>query len=239
MESKHIIKGRKKWLLFTAPLIIFILIGIGACSTTPTPQLENYRIAQVYASRMGGTMVITECGQLWGWGGNLPSNTPMYLMGDVVEVASSGMGFVTVALKEDGSLWGWGPSHNRWDWLGDNREIYSLPIHIMDDVIAVSTGGNTTMAIQTDGSLWAWGVDFGAYFSARPNGVLGTGGAGYNTPTHVMDGVVAVSSGFGHVVALKKDGSLWAWGRGNSVFLDDETRMSRIPIKIIDGLEYD
>ena len=66
------------------------------------------------------------------------------------------------------------------------------------------------MAVKSDGTLWAWGYN--------NNGQLGIGGAGFysyeTSPKQV--GVenkwVSVAAGIDHTVAVKSDGTLWAWG---------------------------
>jgi alpha-tubulin suppressor-like RCC1 family protein len=71
--------------------------------------------------------------------------------------------------------------------------------------------GSSTVAIKTDGTLWAWG----------PNG-YGSLGQGNTTstssPVQVGAGTTwstAVCGGFGHMHAIKTDGTLWAWGNNN------------------------
>ncbi len=75
--------------------------------------------------------------------------------------------------------------------------------------MAVACGGEHTVALKSDGSLWTWG--------RNDVGQLGLGTA--DTDRHHPDQVgtdndwtaVAVARGC-HTVALKSDGSLWAWG---------------------------
>jgi alpha-tubulin suppressor-like RCC1 family protein len=74
----------------------------------------------------------------------------------------------------------------------------------------VSAGGGHTLAIKNDGSLWAWG---------RNNvGQLGLGDSGLENGRHAPTQVgtdtnwASVSAGLSHTVAIKTDGSLWAWG---------------------------
>jgi hypothetical protein len=87
------------------------------------------------------------------------------------------------------------------------------------DWAAVSAGRRHTLAIKKDGSLWAWG-----YESA---GVLGLGGYGRNVLLPIRVGAdndwAAVSNAAGHTAALKRDGSLWAWGDGRNGELGDGT----------------
>ena len=68
------------------------------------------------------------------------------------------------------------------------------------------------MALESDGSLWAWG--YNAY---------GQLGLGVTTPDKLIPTRVgtdsdwtAVACGGWHTVALKSDGSLWAWGDNGS-----------------------
>jgi len=58
-------------------------------------------------------------------------------------------------IKDDGTLWAIG--YNSEGFLGDRSTIdRHLPVHIMDNVISVSSNGHG-LAIKSDGSLWTWG----------------------------------------------------------------------------------
>jgi len=53
----------------------------------------------------------------------------------------------------------------------------------------------------------------------------------------IMDGITAVSVGYDHSLALKSDGSLWAWGDNSFGQLGDGTSTAQYrPIKIMDGI---
>ncbi len=74
---------------------------------------------------------------------------------------------------------------------------------------AVSAGSDYTLAIKADGTLWAWGEN--------NDGQLGLGTADTNahpTPTQVAPGTTwkAVSAGQYDTLAIRSDGTLWAWG---------------------------
>ena len=72
----------------------------------------------------------------------------------------------------------------------------------------VATGDLHTVAVRADGSLWAWG--------SNQFGQLGQGNmtSGYTSPTQVGMGTnwVSAAAGNNHTVAVRTDGSLWAWG---------------------------
>ena len=82
-------------------------------------------------------------------------------------------------------------------------------------------GGRHTMALLSDGTVWTWGSDVdgklgdnqscsnyndATYDSHLPLKVHGPGNVGYLT------NIVATSAGEGHNLALKIDGTVWAWG---------------------------
>jgi len=77
-----------------------------------------------------------------------------------------------------------------------------------NDVESVSAWTFYTIAIKTDDSLWAWGGNGG--------GQLGNGSVGglndFPVKIEADKGWKAVSAGGDHTVAIKTDGSLWAWG---------------------------
>ena len=70
------------------------------------------------------------------------------------------------------------------------------------------------MVLKNGGNVWAWGYNW--------DGQLGDGTTmDRSTPVQVKDpsdpttfltGVVCISGGSGHTVALKNDGNVWAWG---------------------------
>src|SRR5689334_16951647 len=76
-------------------------------------------------------------------------------------------------------------------------------------VVQVTGGQNFTVAVRSDGSVWTWGDN------AR--GELGNGSvnAGSSIPTQVagLSNVVSVSARGYFILALKQDGTVWAWGQ--------------------------
>ena len=74
---------------------------------------------------------------------------------------------------------------------------------------SVGAGTNQNFAIKADGTLWGWG--------RNTYGQLGLGSGSLANVTHpVQIGTdtnwQTVMSGSNHAIALKNDGTLWAWG---------------------------
>lgn len=82
------------------------------------------------------------------------------------------------------------------------------------NVVLIDGGENHSMAVKSDGTLWVWGSD--------SDGQLGLGqsqvGTNKLTPVQVpgMSNVTGISGSFRFSVALKSDGTVWAWGNGQS-----------------------
>ena len=116
-----------------------------------------------------------------------------------------------VVLKQDGSAWILDKYYE--DPFGFKAEKGVLT-KFMDDVIDLEVGNANLYVLKKDGSLWGWGDNM--------YGQLGKGYASdYNEPNdkigyQILDKVASIETGVGgtSVFAIKKDGSLWAWGNG-------------------------
>jgi alpha-tubulin suppressor-like RCC1 family protein len=172
-------------------------------------------------------------GALYAWGSNgqgrLGDGTTVYRSSPVQVGAltnwetGSGGGYHTAAIKTDGTLWAWG--YNGTGALGDGTRVYkSSPIQVgaLTTWSQVSASRSSTLAVKTDGTLWAWGNnDFG---------VLGLGNtANRSSPVQVgaltnWSSVKGMNGANGDTCsAIKTDGTLWTWGRGEFGGLGDGT----------------
>ncbi|KAF0220575.1 MAG: regulator of chromosome condensation [Geobacteraceae bacterium] len=115
----------------------------------------------------------------------------------------------TVMLRANGAIWTCGD--NFLGQLGDGTTTArDVPTRLgtATDWVDISAGLYHTMALKADGSLWAWGDN--------TYGQLGIGTADLVQLTPVQVGTdknwKSVSAGDYHTVAMKTDGTLWAWG---------------------------
>jgi alpha-tubulin suppressor-like RCC1 family protein len=136
----------------------------------------------------------------------------------------------TAAINNDGTVWTWG--NNDYGRLGDGTYTtrYS-PIQVKDltNIISIGTGSNYTVALKNDGTVWTWGYN--------GNGELGIGSyqSESNAPVQVRDlsNIVAIAAGSSHTVALKNDGTVWAWGSNGYGRLGDGTSTQRrYPVQV-------
>ncbi|MDD2421040.1 MAG: hypothetical protein PHU78_02660, partial [Heliobacteriaceae bacterium] len=176
--------------------------------------------------------------KLWGWGQNdygQVGNGEIITEGDprngqqpphLLTNEGFNQGFKHVAsgrwhslgVKNDGTVWGWG--NNEKSQLGNmSSQPHSSPVQIpnLQDMTAVACGEFFSLALDKDGYVWAWGNNTDNELgrgsqepsSNTPQRVKGQGGGGY------LDNVKAIACGRFHGLALKYDGTVWAWGIGN------------------------
>ena len=183
-------------------------------------------------------------GTAWAWGRN-----DSYQLGDgttvtryaPVQVLSGGQPFTNVtavaasqwnnykwsmALRTDGSVWTWG--WNNYGQLGDGTTTTRCnpwKVTAISNLVAVSAGSTHSVVLDNRSNVWSWG--------RNDYGQLGNGTNCYYevpNPTPVqslISNVIAIAAGGFHTLALKRDGTVWGWGRNIYGELGDGTSTSR------------
>lgn len=140
-----------------------------------------------------------------------------------------------LVLASDGSLWSWGSDFLGSPVLGLGKvEPQTRLRRIGDETnwISISAGISHNMAIKSDGTLWTWGSDLSVRYA--------TGGVDLKkviarTPIPAAPGhdwKQAVAGGI-HALAIKKDGTLWAWGNNWAGSLGTGTTSnSPVPVQV-------
>ncbi len=197
-----------------------------------------------FAAGTSHTLALCSDGTVAAWGDNgngqlgngttISSGVPVLVLDTgalagktVVSVAAGGEH--SLALCSDGSVMAWGLG--TYGQLGNgSKGLRTEPVPIIQTgvlagktVVAVSAGKSHTLALTSDGTIAAWG--------SSAHGQVGNGGkADYSAPVLVMRAgvlvgktVVAVTAGEDHSIAVSADGTVAAWGRGDSGQLGNGT----------------
>ena len=105
-------------------------------------------------------------------------------------------------------------------------------------IVAVSTNSNRNLAIDTQGRVWEWGT----YETGPANSPCKRDGIDCKLLPSLVPGLeqaLAVSTGYEHNLALKKDGTVWGWGHNFMYALGQGTADSdyrKSPVQVL-GLD--
>jgi alpha-tubulin suppressor-like RCC1 family protein len=157
----------------------------------------------------------------------------------------------SLALCVDGSVRAWGKNDR--GQLGDSTTSdRHAPVTVLvpsifqgdavvdykpwSETIAVAAGSRHSLALRADGTVWAWG--------ANDEGQVGDGTtADRHTPVAVLgvedralSGIIAIVAGSAYSVALRADGTVWAWGANGQGQLGDGTTTDRPRPVLVKGL---
>ncbi len=158
-----------------------------------------------------------------------------------VQMVAAGSDF-GVAVKRDGTVWTWGA--NDYGQLGDGTLVnryYAAPVSGLPSIVTVSASTGRylpppledspvhdhVLALAKDGTVWAWGENRDGECGNGTPGVPVTDPVSDSDPVTVpvqvmtapgtyLDGVTAVATGGAHSLALRRNGTVWAWGYNGS-----------------------
>lgn len=208
---------------------------------------------------MQHSLGLTDDGLVWGWGSNsligqlglwssldYPIPTPNPYIPPATGISTfTHHGFANIA---GGGTMAW--SWNVFGQLGDGSDTsWAGPTWVIDSSTGNQFQGFTSakaghvhsVAVRTDGSVWAWGNN---WYGQLGDGTIDdrwypTQVQDPSDPTGFLTGVVAVSGGYFHTLALKADGTVWAWGSNWGGQLGDGSTTDRwTPVKVqgLDGV---
>jgi alpha-tubulin suppressor-like RCC1 family protein len=191
------------------------------------------------------TSAVRTNGTIWAWGqgsaGKLGDNSttskssPVSVVGGFTDWCQVSVGGShTSAVRTNGTIWAWGSNAD--GKLGDNTATSkSSPVSVVGgftDWCQVSAGGSHTSAVRTNGTIWAWG--------SNEFGKLGDNSTtSKSSPVSVVGGFTdwcQVSAGCAHSLAVRTNGTIWAWGSNGAGRLGDNTTVSTSsPVSVVGG----
>ena len=210
-------------------IVLLSAVSVSAATANVTAAASHGLILSALGNACG--VGENEYGELGDGTNNVDRTTPVpvaTLVGALNQV-STGY-YHSVGLKADGTVWTWG--YNGYGELGSgNTTNRPTPFSVagLTNVVSVAAGNYHTLAVKSDGTVWAWGNN--GY------GQLGDGTTtGRPTPVQViqLSNVIAVAAGQDYFsLALKSDGTVWAWGYNGYGQLGDGTTTNRTsPVQV-------
>jgi alpha-tubulin suppressor-like RCC1 family protein len=200
---------------------------------------------QVAAGFSQHSLGVRTNGTAWAWGcngqGQLGDNTTVNKSSPVLVVGfatgwcqvSAGQSF-SLGVRTNGTAWAWGC--NNCGILGDGTTVSkSSPVSVVGgftDWFQISAGTNHSLAIRQNGTAWGWGFNNA--------GRIGDGTTtNRSSPVSVVGGFTdwcQISAGNSHSLAVRQNGTAWAWGRNGSGESGDNTTVSKSsPVSVVGG----
>jgi YD repeat-containing protein len=164
----------------------------------------------------------------------------------------------SIALRSDGTVWTWG--WGEFGLLGNGHGLSmmdpstagdsNIPFQVLgpggighfNSIVAIAGGERHNVALDSNGEVWTWGWN---YFGQLGSGISCPGD--FNTAIYATDcesttpvkipgfaNVKAIASRGYHTLALKNDGTVWAWGYNAHGRLGDGTTTDQhSPVQVV------
>lgn len=198
----------------------------GAYDLTPVQVTGLAGVTKISAG-WAFNLALRSDGTVWAWGDNqygqlgngttVSSSVPVKVAGlsNVTGIAAGHDAAVatrTNGISAISSVWTWGGNSS--GQLGDGTLTgHSIPERVTGIGIVyfagVTAGLWTAGVLGTDGSVWSWGNDTAGQLGNAP------GSSPVTRPVNMIaagSGITQLSAGWGHMLAMRSDGSVLAWG---------------------------
>ncbi len=223
--------------------------GTTTNSTTPVRSPTFSNMVALAGGRYHSLGVRAD-GTVWGWGANdrgtvgngttTTPTSPVQARGLTGVVAVAAGQYHSLALKRDGTVRAWGA--NDFGQLGDHTRTDRLaPQQVpgLSGVVRISAGGFFSLAVKADGTAWAWGANWDGALGSTTTEICPNADGDHpcsTTPLQVsgISGVTSIAGAWYHSLALKSDGTVWAWGPNWGGQLGDGTGVnSAVPVRAL------
>jgi len=210
----------------------------------------------------GLTVALKNDGTVWVWGlvgtsfvsqlglgprpGGTATPTQVPGLSNIVAIAVGDTH--TVVLRADGKMFAWGRNFSGQLGIGgadNNDKVSPVETVPVPGVVAISAGFSFTLALGADGRVWSWGNNNSGQLGNGDTTVVQRFSPGLVIGlTDVVD--ISASKGAGpgsisgvaaqHSLAVRRDGSVWSWGRNANGQLGDGTTTDRATPVQVPGL---
>jgi alpha-tubulin suppressor-like RCC1 family protein len=196
-------------------------LGDGSFSDRAVPtRVGSVNTWAAVAAGEAHTLALRKDGSLWAWGRNFEGqlgngedvdrNVPVQIGSLKTWTAIAAGALHSIARQADGTVWVWGDDSQGQLGLDPAATTdRTRPNRISTrNWLLVAAGARHSLALRSDGSLHAWGTGEGA------SGQLGDSAEAPALPSQVGGDTTwaRIAAGGEHSLAVRADGSLWAWG---------------------------
>ncbi len=221
-------------------------LGHGTTTNVIMPQkISGFPDIAGISGGMNHSLIFDINGNIWAFGSNTSGqlgdstltqrNSPVQPIGlsNIIAVAA-GSNF-SVALRDDGTVWTWGVNFfgqlgNDTSGSGTNRKVAGQVVGLTN-VIDIAAGNGHVVALTEDGNVWTWGGNMYGQIGDSTTGMANN----RKSPTLVkaISGIIEISAGSNHTMALRNDSTLWVWGYNAMGQLGDSTAVGKtFPMKV-------
>ena len=131
------------------------------------------------------------------------AHVPVGLSNVVAIACGGGMHERSMAIKNDGTVAYWGV---------ENVLVDLAPPAGLSNVVAFAASDNHSLALKTDGTVVGWGFNGAGQATGDPPEGDGVASHTVRISGQVLSNVVAIAAGHEYSLALKRDGTVVAWG---------------------------